>query len=147
MSDFSLLYKKYNSVSGLTNELNNSVITLKRRNLFAKPDVQQQHPKMQVSDSEVAKAQHDIVQILSDLEQFYQSQTMQNNFYELKDNPLFKNQILDDSEFRNQILQALDKVKANKNLNNKELSYIDKFISVLDNEASVLYRKLRTNRR
>ncbi|MCO5950529.1 hypothetical protein [Mucilaginibacter flavidus] len=147
MSDFSLLYKKYNSVSSLTNGLNNSVLTLKRRNLVSKPGVEEQHPKLQVSDSEVEKAQKDISLILSDLEMFYQNQNIHNNLYELRDNPLFKNQILDNTEFRNQILAALEKVKSSKSLTNKDLSYIDKFISVLDNQASVLYRKLRTNRR
>jgi hypothetical protein len=146
MSDFSTLFKKYNSVSNLTNDLNNSVITLKRRNLVSKPEIKQKHPQLEVSDDDVLKAKKDIINILSALESFYRNQDTNNELYELMDNSLFKKQILNDAEFKTQIIEALEKVKNSKELNSRDLSNIDKFISVLDNESAVLFRKLRTNR-
>ncbi|SMC54027.1 hypothetical protein [Pedobacter nyackensis] len=146
MSDFNLLFKKYNSVSNLTNDLNKSVITLKRRNLTGRAGVKDLHPKLQVSDEEVKKALSDIMTILHGLEQFYRHQDSKNDLYELKDNTLFKNQILKNDEFKNQILSALEKLNQEKRLSATDLSNIDRFISILDNEASILFRKLRTNR-
>lgn len=146
MSDFSLLYKKYNSVSNLTNGLNNSVITLKRRNLASRPEIVEANPKLNVSDDDVQKAQKEITVILSALEDFYNKQDTNNELYELMDNQLFRNQILNNAEFKTQIMQALEKIKGNTDLSRKDLANIDKFISVLDNEAAVLFRKLRTNR-
>jgi len=147
MSDFSLLYKKYNSVSNLTNNLNNSIITLKRRKLIAKPEIKQNYPELQVSDDEVVEAQSSIEEILSGLEDFYRNQDTKSELYELMDNSLFKNQILHNAEFKNEIIAALGKIKMKSDLSTKDLSNIDKFISILDNEAAVLFRKLRTSRR
>jgi len=146
MSDFSLLYKKYNSVSNLTNDLNNSVITLKRRALSFKPEIKLQTPNLKVSDEEVAKAKAGIGLILSVLEDFYNNQNTNSDLYELMDNQLFKSQVLNNVEFKNQILEALNKVKNDKELSKSDLLNIDKFISILDNEAAVLFRKLRTSR-
>lgn len=146
MSDFSLLYKKYSSVSNLTNDLNNSVITLKRRALFSKPEIKEQTPNLKVTDEEVTKAKGDIALILSVLEDFYNNQNTNSDLYELMDNQLFKSQVLNNVEFKNQILEALNKIKTNKELSKGDLLNIDKFISILDNEAAVLFRKLRTSR-
>lgn len=146
MSDFSLLYKKYNSVSNLTNDLNNSVITLKRRDISANKEYREKHPKLSVTSDEVTKANHLLVEILSVLEMFYNNQDTKSELYELMDNSLFQNQILKNVVFKDEIIKVLQKLKAQKDLSSKDLSNIDKFISILDNEAAVLFRKLRTSR-
>jgi uncharacterized protein YejL (UPF0352 family) len=146
MSDFSLLYKKYNSVSNLTNDLNNSVITLKRRDISAIKEYREKHPKLSVTPDEVTKANHLLVEILSVLEMFYNNQDTKSELYELMDNSLFQNQILKNVVFKDEIIKVLQKLKAEKDLSSKDLSNIDKFISILDNEAAVLFRKLRTSR-
>jgi hypothetical protein len=146
MSDFSLLYKKYNSVSNLTNDLNNSVITLKRKNLASIPANREKLPNLSVDEKEVIKANNQIVEVLSLLEEFYNKQETSNELYELMDNSFFQNQILRNVVFREDILRVLKKAKENTNLSAKDLATIDKFISILDNEASVLFKKLRTSR-
>lgn len=146
MSDFSLLYKKYNSVSNLTNDLNNSVITLKRRDISAIKEYREKHPKLSVTADEIIKANHLLVEILSVLEMFYNNQDTKSELYELMDNSLFQNQILKNVVFKDEIIKVLQKLKAEKDLTTKDLSNIDKFISILDNEAAGLFRKLRTSR-
>ncbi len=146
MSDFSLLYKKYNSVSNLTNDLNNSIITLKRRSISSNKELREKHPKLAVTADEVKEATTILVEILSILEQFYEHQDTKNELYELMDNSLFQNQILKNVEFKSEIKNVLEKLRTNKNLVHKDLANIDKFISILDNEAAVLFRKLRINR-
>ena len=59
---------------------------------------------------------------------------------------MFQNQILKNVVFKDEIIKVLQKLKAEKDLSSKDLSNIDKFISILDNEAAVLFRKLRTSR-
>lgn len=146
MSDFSLLYKKYNSVSNMTNDLNDSVITLKRRSLFSNREQLNKNTKLEVSTDDLAKAKSSIELILSALEEFYKNQDTKNQLYELMDNQFFKNQVLNDIEFKTAILEALQKVKSDKDLSSEDLLAIDKFISILDNESAVLFRKLRTRR-
>jgi hypothetical protein len=146
MSDFSLLYKKYNSVSNLTNDLNNSVITLKRRKVSTVTGNNEKHPKLAVTENEVAKANSLLLAILSLLDSFYKEQNTKNELYELMDNAMFQNQILKNVIFKSDITNTLVKLKSNKDLTEKDLINIDKFISILDNEAAVLFRKLRTSR-
>ncbi len=146
MSDFSLLYKKYSSVSNLTNDLNNSVITLKRRGISSIKEYREKHPKLSVTQDEVTKANFLLVEILSLLEMFYNNQDTKSELYELMDNTMFQNQILKNVVFKDEIIKVLEKLKAEKDLSAKDLSNIDKFISILDNEAAVLFRKLRTSR-
>jgi mevalonate kinase len=146
MSDFSLLYKKYNSVSNLTNDLNNSVIVLKRRKMSADPKIAETHPRLHVQDEEVTKATQDITGILKELDAFYEKQDTSNFLYEMADNQLFQKHIMGNVEYRERIREALVKLKASQELTVKELSGIDKFVSVLDNQASKLYRKLRSTR-
>lgn len=146
MSDFSLLYKKYNSVSNLTNDLNKSVITLKRRDKFNVREFRLKYPDLLVTDDEVVRAKKLLIEILSLLEKFYNEQEINSKLYELMDNSLFQSQILKNVVFKDNISRVLGKLRSDKNLSAKELTNIDKFISILDNEAAVLFRKLRTSR-
>ena len=146
MSDFTLLYKKYSSVSSLTNELNSSVIVLKRRNMAANKKIMEAHPRIQVADEEVAKANQELLHILSTLEAFYDTQDSSNSLYQLSENQLFRKYILENVEYREQVRQAAGRLRNQQHLTDKDLGDIDRFISILDNEASVLYRKLRSTR-
>ncbi|MCZ8354679.1 MAG: hypothetical protein O9340_08085 [Cyclobacteriaceae bacterium] len=146
MSDFSSLYKKYNSVSNLTNDLNNSVITLKRKGVASIKEYNDKHPKLAVTVDEISKANRLLLEIISILVSFYNKQDTKSELYELMDNSMFKNQILNNVVFKDEILRIFEKLKSEKELNPKDLSNIDKFISILDNEAAVLFRKLRTSR-
>lgn len=146
MSDFSSLYKKYNSVSNLTNDLNKSVITLKRRDKFSVKEFRVKYPELSVTNDEVTKANKLLIEILSLLERFYNEQEINSQLYELMDNSLFQSQILKNVVFKDNISRVLVKLRSNKELGAKELTNIDKFISILDNEAAVLFRKLRTSR-
>lgn len=49
-------------------------------------------------------------------------------------------------ESRGLMLSALEKIRAGSNLTRRELDQLDIFISILDNEAGVLFRKLRSSR-
>lgn len=144
MSNFNVLFKKYHTVSSLTDDLNNSVLTLKRQNLAAQPVVQRDHPDLDVSETEVSEARSVIKEVLADLKEFIQDKDANSSLYELLDNDHFREQILHNSEFKRQLTSALGKLQKHRALTMDDLSNIDTFISILDNEAGVLFRKLRT---
>ncbi|MFN8291425.1 MAG: hypothetical protein U0U70_14305 [Chitinophagaceae bacterium] len=120
---------------------------LKRKVLTSREEIDKEHPNLKVSEEELAYAQKSIVAILSALANFYNQQDTNSELYELMDNQLFKNQILNNPEYKDQIISTLEKIKSNTELSRKDLAGIDKFVSILDNEAAVLYRKLRIDRR
>lgn len=146
MSDFSLLYKKYNSVSNQTTNLNNAVITLKRRVASEKDEYRHKFPGLAVSDDEVTKAGQTLCKELAPLAAFYKKQDTKNEFYDLMDNELFRKQILNNPDFRKSVTGILRKLKSQNRLTEKDLTAIDKLITILDNEASLLFRTLRTSR-
>jgi len=146
MSDFSLLYKKYNSVSNQTTNLNNAVITLKRRVASEQEEYRHKFPGLAVSDDEVTKAGQTLSKELALLAAFYKKQDTQNEFYDLMDNELFRKQILNNPDFQKSVTGILRKLKSQNRLTEKDLTAIDKLITILDNEASLLFRTLRTSR-
>jgi hypothetical protein len=119
---------------------------LKRRKVSTIKANNEKHPKLAVTEDEVAKANSLLLAILSLLDSFYKEQDTKNELYELMDNSMFQNQILKNIIFKSDITNTLVKLKSNKDLTEKDLINIDKFISILDNEAAVLFRKLRTSR-
>jgi hypothetical protein len=116
MSDFGLLHERYNSVSNLTNDLNNSVMMIKRKVLASIGEIGKEHPSLKVSDEELSHAQKGIIAILTVLANFYKQQNTDSELYELMDNPLFKNQILNNPEYKEQIISTLEKIKSNTDL-------------------------------
>ena len=122
------------------------MITLKRRDISSLKEFRDQYPGLSVTNEEVDKAKGLLVEILSLLERFYNKQDMNSQLYELMDNSMFQNQILKNIVFKDDMSKVLGKLQSNRNLSSKELVNVDRFISILDNEAAVLFRKLRTSR-
>ena len=146
MSDFSLLYKKYHTVSELTEALNNSVITLKRKLIASRPGIVNRTPDIGVTEKEVMEANQEITGILSALGDYYQKKDSKHNLNAIIDKKFLDNLVLNDVEFRSQVLETLRKTKAQEELSEADLLGVDKFISILDSKAAVLFRKLRTSR-
>ena len=146
MSDFSLLYKHYDAVSNLTNQLNESVIMLKRDFLSKSPDIKNAE-RLKVSDSELAKAKEEISTLLSALSTYVKNPEPDSDLYDLRENSVFKNQIMQSEQFKEQMEDTLSHLEANEELSAEDLKGLDKFISVLDNEAGTLFTKLRIGQR
>lgn len=146
MSEFSLIYKKYDTVSGLTESLNKSVLTLKKRQAYNEPGVSERYPNLSVSKDELDYAKREIVKALFSLNQFIEERSTGNVLYELLDNELFRKQILADDHFKETLRQVIEKIKQDTTLSEEDFNMLDKFISILDNESTILFRKLRNQR-
>lgn len=146
MSDFSLLYKKYHTISDLTQALNNAVITLKRKLLASAPGITNLTPDIGVSEKEVSAANQEISTVFSALEDHYQKKNVQHDLNAVMDKQFFDNLVLNDVEFKSQVHETLRKTTTGEELSESDLLAIDKFISILDGKAAVLFRKLRTSR-
>ena len=128
MSSFNLVYKKYDSVSSLAGDLNDSVIILKRRKLSSSPDNIKKAPNLDVTNDELKNANKLIKNALSKLERINDSQTDKSS-----------------KSKQSNIRKIVKKIDAHKKLSDKDFSIIDSYISELDNEASDLFKKLRTS--
>jgi hypothetical protein len=146
MSDFGLIYKRYDSVSALTELLNNSVLALKKKQAFNDPAIAARYPKLAVSDEDVFSARHSIHKTLEDLMVFIDGKRPETAILELKNNALFQSQVLNDDTFQHTIKDIQSKLDGEQELDQPELSALDKFISILDNESTILFRKLRNQR-
>src|SRR5690349_17437226 len=120
MSDFSLIFKRYDSVSGLTEALNRSVLTLKKRQAYNQPGISERYPGLSVSDEEIEIAKREIVKALLSLNQFIDERSSENILYELLDNELFLKQILTDDQYRETLRQVIEKIKADTSLSDAD---------------------------
>jgi len=146
MSEFSLILRKYDSVSGLTESLNRSVLALKKRHISREPGVARKYPEILVNDDEVNAARQEIIRALFSLDEFINKKNSENILYELMGNDLFRQQILADDHYKELVRQVAEKLKADTELDTDEFGVLDKFISILDNESTILFRKLRNHR-
>lgn len=146
MSDFGLIYKRYDSVSALTELLNNSILALKKKKAFDDPQIAAQYPKLAVSDEDIFSARASIHKTLEDLMVFIGGKRPETAILELKNNALFQSQVLNDDTFQHTIKDIQSKLEREQELEQSDLSALDKFISILDNESTILFRKLRNQR-
>lgn len=146
MSDFGLIYKKYDSISALTELLNNSVLALKKKQALENPAIAEQFPKLNVTDEDVLSARNSIQRTLDDLMSFIDGNKAQTAILELRNNSLFQSQVLNDDIFQHSLEEIQGKLEGQQELEQPDLSTIDKFISILDNESTILFRKLRNQR-
>lgn len=146
MSDFGLIYKKYDSISALTELLNNSVLALKKKQALEDPAIAWQFPKLNVTNEDVFSARNSIQRTLDDLMSFIDGNKAQTAILELRNNSLFQSQVLNDDIFQHSLEEIKGKLEGQQELEQSDLSTIDKFISILDNESTILFRKLRNQR-
>lgn len=146
MNAISPVYNKYNDISNITYDLNDSVIVLKYKNYMESEKKANRYPEFSVSELQILKAKKQLMEILTLLESFYKEQNIKNVLYELMDSSFFSDQILNNPDYKNKLEDILCKLNDEKELSEKELSAIEVFISILNTEANQAFHKQRTRR-
>lgn len=146
MNAINPVYNKYNDISNITYDLNDSVIVLKYKNYMESEKKANRYPEFSVSELQILKAKKQLMEILTLLESFYKEQNIKNVLYELIDNSFFSDQILNNPDYKNKLEYILCKLNNEKELSEKELSAIEVFISILNAEVNQSFHKQRTRR-
>jgi ADP-heptose:LPS heptosyltransferase len=141
MSEISILSNQYNSVVDLTDNINNSIITFKKRK-YRTTFTKEFSNNLNLSESDYNTSKEYLVKFLS----FLQNQRKENSdkFNFLPED--IQQKISSIVQFDSEITSILDNINMNKDLEDIQFDLLDRIVSILDNERTILFRKLRAAR-
>ncbi len=146
MSEISVLSNRYTQLVKTTDQVNNSIIALKKR-LIINDKRNKQSITLKLSEAELKLAQDYLIDFLKYL--------LTISVTDLKESEYLPNLVLNEFQCRiensypyikNEINEIIQLISSGKNLDEEQFSILDKMVSLLDNERTVLFKKLRTAR-
>ena len=146
MSEISVLSNQYETLVNTSQKINNSIIILKKKDLLRRRDSARRYPKLILSESQYVEAIDILLPFLKELASLFGGgninaselplSIMDDYIEKLKGGPYFK-------EALNRLIANLE---SNKELESKDIETLDSIISAMDDERTLLFRKLRTAR-
>jgi len=146
MSDISVLSTQYEQLVTTSDNVNNSVIVLKKNNMLTSTSVHQKYPKLAVSENEVNSAKSILESFLQNVIKIINGDTHESQYIPSMILDDYKNRLSKNPYLREDIDELLRNIYNLKQLDQKHLMVLDEILSVLDIERSALFRKLRTAR-
>ena len=146
MSEISVLSNQYEKLVQTSDKINNSVIALKKKGLLRRKDIHLKHPKLSLSESDYSSARIILLSFLRDLNNLLNEESRTTEDLPLSILDDYKNKLNESPYFKDELKQLIADLDAEKELEEKDISVLDRVISVLDNQRTLLFRKLRTAR-
>lgn len=151
MSEMTLITKRYSDIMDFISKVNKSVIVFKKKSLLTDRINKDRYPKLEVTTEDMKTAKEDLLQSLSDLENLAASNESSSLEYNnklkgLSESSALQDIILNNETERREIRNMVERLRANRPLSKEHFIILDKIIGILDNERSLLFRKLRTAR-
>ena len=146
MSEISVLSNQYEKLVKTSDRINNSVIAVKKNDLLSRKAIKQQFPKLILSEDDFKEAMDILLGFLQNLNNLLNEDS--NKFEDL---PLiilddYKAKLTESPYFKEDLTELIKDIQENKKLDEKDIQVLDRVLSVLDSERTLLFRKLRTAR-
>ncbi|AUD04016.1 hypothetical protein [Spirosoma pollinicola] len=145
MSDISLLSSRYQRLSELTQQINRSILTLKKQRALAMNAMNitaQLYPAVVVTLEEVTEAKALLSRFLEGVEQLLRSSETASLLEQDYSHRLKERVVTDD-----QVLEVRQSLMSASPLNERQLNLLDLLLYLLDDERTNLFHQLRTSRR
>lgn len=144
MSEISVLSNQYEKLVNTSEKINNSVIALKKKGLLNQKNIKLKHPKLSLSEKDYSKATDTLIIFLQNLTGLLnENKTTEDIPLIVLDNYIKK---LSEPYFKDDLNQLINDLKNQKELEERDIRVLDRIISVLDSERTLLFRKLRIAR-
>jgi len=146
MSEISVLSNQYDKLVSTSDKVNSSVIALKKRSILNTSGNKERYPKLSVSTEELKGAKDILLGFLDNIQKMVTE--------DFKESEYIPSIILDDYKrklsvnpfLKEDIAKLINLLKQNLSVDENHLKVLDSILSILDNERSTLFRKLRTAR-
>lgn len=146
MSEISVLSNQYDQLVATSEKVNNSVITFKKKSILNTLGSQERYPKLSVTSEELKRAKDILLDFLDNIKKLVAE--------DFKGSDYIPSVILDDYKrklslnpyLKEDLAQLSNLLKQNQPIDGNHLQILDNILSILDNERSTLFRKLRTAR-
>lgn len=146
MSEMTLITKRYGDIVDFTSKVNKSVITLKKRALLTDVSNREKYPKLTISDEEIKAAKENLLQSLTDLETWAIDTEYNSKLLGVSESSALQTYVIKNEVDRREIESITRSIKEDIPLSKSNFIMLDKIIAILDNERSMLFKKLRTVR-
>lgn len=146
MSEISVLSNQYEKLVTTSDQINNSVITLKKRSIMNDQQLKRQHPNIKVTGEQVSAAFSQLLPFLKNVQKILKG--------EVQDSDYIPSIIIDDYKKRlsinpyiiEDIDEIIKKIENGEPVEQRYITVLDEILSVIDSERNALFRKLRTAR-
>jgi hypothetical protein len=146
MSEISVLSNQYEKLVKTSDRINNSVIAVKKKDLISRDTVKHQFPKLLISEEDIKEAMTILLSFLKNLNSLLNEESTNSEDLPLIILEDYKAKLSESPYFKEDLTQLIIDIQENKQLDEKDIKVLDRVLSVLDSERTLLFRKLRTAR-
>jgi hypothetical protein len=146
MSDISTLSNQYEKLVATSDKINNSVIAFKKQNILSEAKTSIKHPKLKVSSQEINIAKIILLSFLENILKIIEEDYQQSDFIPLPILPDYKEKLSTYPYLKEEIIKLKEELENDRPITRSDIEVLDKILSILDNERSTLFRKLRKAR-
>ena len=146
MSEISVLSNQYEKLVKTSDKINNSVIAVKKKDLLSRKTVKQEFPKLILTDEDFKEAMNILLGFLQNLSDLLNEESNKSDDLPLIILDDYKAKLNESPYFKEDLTQLIKDIQESKELDEKDIRVLDRVLSVLDSERTLLFRKLRTAR-
>ncbi len=146
MSEISILSDQYKKLVETSEKVNSSVIVYKKRKLLNESASQSQYPKLFISSDESAVAKDILVSFLTNIKQILEEGRIESDFIPSLVLEDYKKKLDTNQYLKEDIESLIALISKDQTISEESIGILDSIMSVLDNERTILFRKLRTAR-
>lgn len=146
MSDISVLSNQYEQLVATSDKVNNSVIAFKKKSILSDATNKNKYPKLNVSPEELAAAKGILLLFLGNIIHLIESDTLESDFIPTIILDDYKHRLSVSPFLKDELTKLIEILKQNQPVAEDNIQILDNILSILDNERSTLFRKLRTAR-
>lgn len=146
MSEISVLSNQYEKLVQTSDKINNSVIAVKKKDLLSRHTIKHQFPKLILTDEDFKEAMSVLLHFLQNLNSLINEESNKSDDLPLIILDDYKAKLNESPYFKEDLAQLILDIQDSKVLDEKDIKVLDRVLSVLDNERTLLFRKLRTAR-
>lgn len=146
MSDISVLSNQYGKLLSTSDKVNNSVIAFKKKSLLKNLASKERYPKLSVSPEELDRAKTILLSFLENIRKLLEEDFRESDYIPMIIIDDYKKRLSLNPYLKEDLKKLLDLLKYNQPIEEDNLTVLESILSILDNERSTLFRKLRTAR-
>ena len=146
MSEISVLSNQYDQLVSTSEKINSSVIAFKKRSILNTSGNKERYPKLTVSTEELKSAKDILLAFLDNIQKLVAEDFKESDYIPSIILDDYKKRLSANPFLKEDLVNLIDLLKQNQALNEHNIKVLDNLLSILDNERSSLFRKLRTAR-
>jgi hypothetical protein len=146
MSDISLLSSYYQRIVAISDKVNEAVITLRKKSLKSDNRLGGKYKHLRVSQRESSDAGRNVLTLLKEINSIIENHSFRESFLPNYLVQSLMDRVKSDQGFRPAINDLTKILSEDKKLTSKHFSLLDSILSVIDQDRTIVFRKLRSMR-